>query len=74
VETLVQVGITGAAVTEDGRIVLVSQEGHVLVSDDGARFRAVKVERPIPVSAVVSLDKTTLALAGLRGLHVRKID
>lgn len=74
VSTKVQVGLTGATVAEDGRIILVSQEGNVLMStDDGASFNPVKVARPIPASAVIALDKDTLLLAGLLGLHVQRL-
>ena len=68
VATGVNVGLTGATIDERGRIVLVSQAGHVLVSsDDGASFAPVKVERPLPAAAVVAANADTLVLAGPRG-------
>jgi len=74
VATGVNVGLTGSTVDERGRIVLVSQAGHVLVSrDDGATFTAAKVERPLPAAAVVSAGADTLVLAGPRGASTLRI-
>jgi photosystem II stability/assembly factor-like uncharacterized protein len=68
VPTGVQVGLTAGTLDERGRIVLVSQAGHVLVSaDDGASFTPVKRERALPAAAVVSAAPGTLVLAGPRG-------
>jgi photosystem II stability/assembly factor-like uncharacterized protein len=70
VATGVGVGLTASAVDDRGRLVIVSQAGHVLVSgDDGASFAPVKVERPIPAAAVVSAGAGTLIVAGPRGLQ-----
>jgi photosystem II stability/assembly factor-like uncharacterized protein len=67
VETRLQVGLTGSTVAE-GAIVIVSQAGHVLVSrDDGASFKAVKIERPIPAAAVIAAGKGAVVVAGPRG-------
>jgi photosystem II stability/assembly factor-like uncharacterized protein len=74
VETGVQGGLMGAALTEDGRIVLVSQGGHVLVSgDDGGSFTQVRIDQPTPAAGVTSLDRNTLALVGQRGVRVQAI-
>jgi photosystem II stability/assembly factor-like uncharacterized protein len=74
VATKVAVGLTGATVTDDGRIVLVSQEGHVLVStDDGASFTPAKLDRPFPAAAIVAPDHDTLTLAGLFGMYSQRI-
>jgi photosystem II stability/assembly factor-like uncharacterized protein len=71
VETGVPVGLTGATVTEDGRIVLVSQGGHVIMStDEGASFTGFKLEMSFPMNAVLSLDKSTLVFAGPNGVQV----
>jgi photosystem II stability/assembly factor-like uncharacterized protein len=68
VQTGLQVGLTGSAIDADGRIVIVSQAGHVLVSrDSGASFAAVKVERPVPAAAVVAAGPGTIVVAGPRG-------
>lgn len=69
VATGVTVGLTGATVDERGRIVIVSQAGHVLVSADaGASFAPLRLERPAPAAAVVSAGAGTLVLAGPRGV------
>jgi photosystem II stability/assembly factor-like uncharacterized protein len=74
VETGVQGGLVGGTVTEDGRIVLVSQGGHVLVSgDDGRSFSQVKTTRPVPAAAVAAVGKDTLVLVGQRGAQVQPI-
>src|SRR5262245_38806308 len=74
VETGLQVGLTGGA-AEDGRIVLVSQAGHVLVSnDDGASFKPLKIERPAPAAAVVGADKDALVIAGPRGVRAQPLN
>jgi photosystem II stability/assembly factor-like uncharacterized protein len=71
VETGVSAGLTGAMVLEDGRFVLVSQIGHVLVSsDDGKSFDQVKIERPFAAAAVTALDRDTLVVAGHRGANI----
>jgi photosystem II stability/assembly factor-like uncharacterized protein len=74
VETGVEVGLTGATVTDDRRIVLVSQEGHALVSADaGATFRQIRFERPFPASAVASIASDELVLAGTLGVRVQPL-
>ncbi|MFA4835239.1 MAG: YCF48-related protein [Dehalococcoidia bacterium] len=74
IETGVQVGLTGATVTEDGRIILVSQGGDVLVSKDDCRgFNRVKVDIPFPAAAVAAADSDTVVLAGFGGLRVQKL-
>lgn len=74
IETGLQVGLTGGA-ADDGRIVLVSQAGHVLVSgDDGASFKPVKIERPTPVAAVVGADKDSVVVGGPRGLRAQPLN
>jgi photosystem II stability/assembly factor-like uncharacterized protein len=70
VPTGVGVGLTASALDERGRMVIVSQAGHVLVSsDNGASFTPVKVERPIPAAAVVSAGVGALVIAGPRGVQ-----
>jgi photosystem II stability/assembly factor-like uncharacterized protein len=72
VSTPVQAGLTASTLDERGRIVIVSQAGHVLMSaDDGASFAMIKVERPTPASAVVSTGAGGLVVAGpaRRSLH-----
>ena len=70
VATGVGVGLTASTIDERGRIVIVSQAGHVLASsDDGASFAPLKIERPIPAAAVASAGPGLLALAGPRGVQ-----
>ena len=70
VPTPVQAGLTASTLYDRGRIVIVSQAGHVLMStDDGASFALVKVDRPSPASAVVSTGAGGLVLAGPRGVR-----
>ncbi|MBL8319904.1 MAG: glycosyl hydrolase [Burkholderiaceae bacterium] len=70
VATGVGVGLTASTVDERGRLVIVSQAGHVLVSsDDGASFAPARVERPFPAAAVVSGGAGTLIVAGPRGVQ-----
>ncbi|WP_418320145.1 WD40/YVTN/BNR-like repeat-containing protein [Piscinibacter sakaiensis] len=74
VPTGLQVGLTGSSVGSDGRIVIVSQAGHVLVSDnDGASFRPATIERPMPAAAVVAAGKHTVLVGGPRGLAVQTL-
>ena len=74
VETGLQDGITGAASCGDKRLVLVSQAGRVLVSDDaGASFRPVKVEQASPASAVACLAREGTVMVGARGVRTQAI-
>jgi photosystem II stability/assembly factor-like uncharacterized protein len=62
--------ITASSVTVDGRIVLVSQAGHVLVStDDGANFYLQPHTALAPVAAAQVATGGSLVLAGTRGLR-----
>jgi photosystem II stability/assembly factor-like uncharacterized protein len=74
IETGVQAGLTGATVTQDGKIVIVSQNGDVLISaDDGASFKPVKMDQSIYATAVASIDKDSLLIAGIRGVLVKTL-
>jgi len=74
VETGVQAGLTGATVTEDGKIVIVSQNGDVLVSgDDGASFQPVKMEQSIFATSVAAINKDTILIAGIRGVRLQSL-
>ncbi len=74
VETGVQAGLTGGTLTEDGKIVLVSQGGDVLVSsDDGVSFKPVKMDKPIVATSVAAINKDTLLIAGLRGVQIQSL-
>jgi photosystem II stability/assembly factor-like uncharacterized protein len=66
--TGLQVGLTAGTRQDDGRIVLVSQAGHILTSnDDGATFKAAVVERTVPAAAVTTPARGALVIAGPRG-------
>ena len=74
VETGIQAGLTGSAITEDGKIVLVSQNGDVLVSsDDGVSYKPLKTEQSIFATSVAAITRDTLLIAGLRGVLVQPI-
>jgi photosystem II stability/assembly factor-like uncharacterized protein len=74
VETGVQAGLTGATLTEDGKIVLVSQNGDVLVSsDDGVSFKPIKTEKSIFATSVTAINKETVLIGGIRGLLVQSL-
>jgi photosystem II stability/assembly factor-like uncharacterized protein len=73
VSTGVPVGLTANAVDAEGRILLASQAGHLVASsDDGASFAPVKLQRPVPATAMLAAGTRTLLVAGPRG--VRTID
>jgi len=68
VEVAVPAALVGGAVLRDGGIVLVSQSGQVLKStDNGRSFRAVPVNRSMPLAAVVEAGSDKLLIVGLRG-------
>jgi photosystem II stability/assembly factor-like uncharacterized protein len=70
VPTGVGVGLTASTLDERGRMIIVSQAGHVLVSaDNGASFAPLKLERPVPAAAVVSAGAGALVIAGPRGVQ-----
>lgn len=74
IDTRLQVGLTGSAVAPDGRIVIVSQAGHILVSsDDGASFKPARVERPAPAAAVVAAGQDTVIVGGPRGVQTQTL-
>lgn len=69
VNTGLEVGLTASSVDAQGRIVIVSQAGHVLVSrDDGASFTLAKVDKPVPAAAVAIVGQNTLVVGGPRGV------
>jgi photosystem II stability/assembly factor-like uncharacterized protein len=73
VNTGVSGGLMGATVTADGKIVIVSQGGHVLMSsDDGGSFSQLKMDQ-IPAAAVAALDGGMMALVGPRGVKLQPI-
>jgi photosystem II stability/assembly factor-like uncharacterized protein len=62
--------ITAGTVTKDGRIVLLSQAGHVLISaDNGVNFKLQPEKSLAPVAAALMSGSGSLVLAGSRGLR-----
>ncbi|MNT78751.1 hypothetical protein D3C72_2180190 [compost metagenome] len=62
--------ITASTITADGRIILISQAGHVLVStDDGASFTQKPQDRLGPAAAAQAIVSGTVVVAGARGLR-----
>ncbi|MBL8352571.1 MAG: glycosyl hydrolase [Burkholderiaceae bacterium] len=69
VETGLQVGLTGSSIDADGRIVIVSQAGHLLLSkDDGASFAPAQVDKPLPGAAVAFAGAASVIVGGPRGV------
>lgn len=74
IETGLQDGITGSAACNARRIVLVSQSGRMLLSDNGGEnFRPVKLDQAVPASAVACLGKDVSVIAGARGVSAQAI-
>ncbi len=70
IDTGLQSGLTASTVTADGRVLLVSQGGQVLVSaDDGATFSKQASIKPGATSAALATSNGKLVLAGMRGLR-----
>jgi photosystem II stability/assembly factor-like uncharacterized protein len=74
VPTGLQVGLTGSTVDANGRFVIVSQAGHVLVSsDDGASFKLAKIQQPVPAAAVLTAGNDGVVVGGPRGLATQAL-
>lgn len=70
VEVGLPLSITASTVTADGRMVLLSQAGHVLVSaDDGASFQLQPQNALAPVAGALVSGSGSLVLAGTGGLR-----
>jgi photosystem II stability/assembly factor-like uncharacterized protein len=69
VESGIDVAMTSATQTEDGRLVLTSQAGHVLQSSDGGRTLALVLRAPRPIGSVASAGPQQLVVAGPRGVQ-----
>jgi photosystem II stability/assembly factor-like uncharacterized protein len=67
--TGLQVGLTASHADAQGRIAIVSQAGHVLISrDDGASFAPAKLDKPLPAAAVALVGPSAAVIGGPRGL------
>ena len=70
IETGITASITGGTVLPDGRLLLVSQAGDALLSDDdGAHFRRLVLQAPMPYTGV-AVSGDALVLTGVRGVRV----
>ncbi|MHB9801085.1 WD40/YVTN/BNR-like repeat-containing protein [Pseudomonas sp. MT3] len=68
VETGLPLSITAGTQLADGRLALLSQAGHLLISsDDGASFQLQAQPSLAPVAAAVGAGPGALALVGTRG-------
>lgn len=66
--TGVPVGLTAGVLDARGRILLASQTGHLLASqDNGASFAPIKLDRPVPAAAVLA-TADAIFVAGPRGV------
>ncbi|MOA27431.1 hypothetical protein D3C78_1483100 [compost metagenome] len=75
VELGLPLSITAGTITANGRIVLLSQAGHVLVSnDDGASFELQPESALAPVAAAQSIGTASLLLAGTRGVRLLPLE
>lgn len=72
VDTGITASITASQVRPDGRLLLCSQAGDVLVSDDdGAHFRRLTLKHPMPCTGL-AVSGDTLVLSGLRGVQIER--
>jgi photosystem II stability/assembly factor-like uncharacterized protein len=75
VDTGVASSLTGAAVTPDGCVVIVSESGQLLVSrDEGESFVLAKDGPAAPASAVAAADAGSLVVAGAAGVRVETLE
>lgn len=76
VESGVSGTIFGGTTTEDGGIVLVTQNGNIILSKNDAKsFTEIKhKEGDVPEYAVTSLGKDTLVVAGMLGPHTLQLN
>ena len=71
VETGLQQAIVASTVADDGRILLATSGGVLLVStDDGISFKRLALERTMPAFAVLAAGKDAVIVAGQRGVRV----
>lgn len=69
-----EAALVGGCFLDDGRLVLVSNAGHVLVSsDDGDSFVHAPAARRDVISAVAPIDGGSMLLVGMRGVHLLRL-
>lgn len=70
VNTRTSSSLTAGALLPDGRIVLVTQTGQLLLSADGGfNFEPVPWDKPMPLYGVAPLDDKTVVLVGAGGVR-----
>lgn len=75
IETGLEDGITAAANCGDRRLVLVSQAGRLLLSDNaGESMRQVKRDQTTPASAIACLGSDRTVIAGPQGIRTQAIE
>lgn len=73
-DTGLEEGLTAAASDGDQAVVLASQAGRLLKSQDGgAHFAPLKLARPVPASAVQPVGSGAVIVAGARGIAVQTL-
>ena len=71
-DTGITASITAGQVLPDGRLLLCSMAGDVLMSDDdGAHFRRLTLKTPMPCTGL-AVSGDALVLSGLRGVRVER--
>lgn len=74
IDTVISAGFTAGSVLPDGRIVLVSQGGQMLISDPKAQtFSTVEIKQPMPFFGVTPASPTGVALVGARGVRMQAL-
>ena len=74
IDTGVQEGLTAGAVVGERGVMLASQAGRLLVSQDGGEhFAPVKLERALPASAIQPLGADAVVVAGARGVRLQSL-
>lgn len=74
IESEVTGGLTGGTVMANGTIVLVSQGGRTIASQDsGASFKTITHDVKFPKTAVIDIGNGALAIAGLRGVKIETV-
>ena len=73
-ESGIDASLTGATVMSDGRIVLVSTLGNIIVSDDnGASYKLVDPAQPMFTAGVAESGVEQLALVGTQGVKLQTL-
>ena len=74
IETGLSSGLTGGVMTKDGRIIIVSQGGDVIMSNsEYTEFNKVQVGTPFSGAAVETVGNDSIVVAGFGGLKVLKL-